>query len=434
MRLSSPLVSTLACLLITAMAPTGPALADATPAPHLVAQADAATVNGTGGAVVPGGPPARVEQATRAPVPAPAPNPAVAETVMARADEQALRAKIGQMLMFGFSGDSPASAAGAERLVASGAIGGVIYFKYNIASLDAAAAINRALRQKAPAGLPPFIAIDQEGGQVQRLTAKMGFPQLPSAEKVVAAMTPPEAEEAYSRMAEGLAEYGFNLNFGPVVDVNVNPDNPVIGKLGRSYGADPDVVTDYAEAFIAAHHKAGVLTAPKHFPGHGSSTKDTHKGFVDITGTWNRDVELLPYRKLIGTPGMIDMVMVGHLTNANSRQDQTADFPATLSKGWIDGELRQGLGYQGVVVTDDMNMGAITKEFGTDTAVVKAVAAGADILLFSAPGKDPPAFARHIADVLIAAAKADPDLATQIERSYGRITALKQKIGPMPGM
>ena len=434
MRLSSPLVSGLACLLFAAMAPAGPALADTTPAPRLVAEADTAAANGASGPVVPEGPPARAEQQTRAPVPAPAPNPAAAGTAMTTADEQALRAKIGQMLMFGFSGDSPATAAGAVRLVASGAIGGVIYFKYNIASLDAVTAINRTLRQKAPAGLPPFIAIDQEGGQVQRLTAALGFPQLPSAAKLAATMTPQEAEKTYFRMAEGLAGYGFNLNFGPVVDVNVNPDNPVIGKLRRSYGADPDIVTDYAEAFIAAHHKAGVLTAPKHFPGHGSSTQDTHKGFVDITGTWNRDVELLPYRKLIGMPGMVDMIMVGHLTNANSTLDQTADYPATLSKGWIDGELRHGLGYQGVVVTDDMNMGAITKEFGMDAAIVKAVAAGADILLFSAPGKDPAAFASHIADVLIAAAKADSDLGSEIARSYDRITALKQKIRPMPGM
>ena len=357
----------------------------------------------------------------------------VAAPVAMSASEAELRKKIGQMIILGFSGDSAETMDATARLIETGAIGGVIYFKSNVGSLEDVRRMNERFRSASP-GLPPFIAVDQEGGLVQRLTEAMGFPDTPSAAKIAATMRPAGAETVYERMAQGLAALGFNLNFGPVVDVDLNSANPVIGKIGRSFGNDPAKVAQYAAAFISAHHKYGILTALKHFPGHGSSAGDTHDGFVDITRTWNRDAELLPYRTLIDKPGMIDMVMVGHLYNAEAHgaQDQSAQYPATLSQRWIEGELRSMLGYSGVVVTDDLNMGAITKEFGTDTAIVKAIDAGGDILLFSDPGKDPAAFARHVADVLVEASRSITYIPIAIEFSYGRITALKQRIGALP--
>lgn len=340
---------------------------------------------------------------------------------------------IGQMILLGFSGDTPAAAAGMASLLERGAIGGVIYFRSNVYSLGDVRGINEVLWAGAR-NLPPLIAIDQEGGWVQRLTKDVGFPELPSAQQVAATRSPAEAEADYYQVAKQLASLGFNLNFGPVVDVNLNPENPVIGRIGRSYSEDPNKVITYAEAFIKAHRKAGMLTSLKHFPGHGSSAGDTHDGFVDITRSWNGDVELLPYQRLMQA-GLVDSVMVGHLYNAGGpRQDLTAKYPASLSQGWIESVLRgrNGLGYQGVVITDDMNMGAITKEFGTDTAIVRAVRAGVDILLFSDPGDDPAGFARHIADLLVAESHAHPEIGINIQLSYGRIERLKSGISSLP--
>src|SRR5690606_10098573 len=168
-------------------------------------------------------------------------------------------------------------------------------------------------------------------------------------------------------MAATLAEAGINLNLAPVVDVNVNPDNPVIGQLERSFSGDPDVVTEQAKAFIEAHHEHGVLCTLKHFPGHGSSEADSHLGFVDVTNLWSRQ-ELEPFRNLIDA-GLADAIMTAHIFNAN----WDSEHPATLSRAVITGILREELGYDGVVITDDMQMGAIRDFYGFEAAVVMSV-------------------------------------------------------------
>src|SRR5690606_35642736 len=152
----------------------------------------------------------------------------------------------------------------------------------------------------------PFIMLDQEGGQVQRLTPSVGFAGTPSARDVARGGIE-AAEAVYADLARRLAREGFNVNFGPVVDLNLNPDNPVIARFGRAYGRDAASVTAFAAAFVAGHHAAGMGTALKHFPGHGSSLADSHHGFVDVTEVWS-PAELEPYRTLIGE-GLADMVM-----------------------------------------------------------------------------------------------------------------------------
>jgi beta-N-acetylhexosaminidase len=174
--------------------------------------------------------------------------------------------------------------------------------------------------------------------------------------------------------------WGFSVNFAPVVDLDLNPDNQVIGKFGRSFGkSGANTVTVYAEQVIAAHHEAGVLTALKHYPGHGSSTADSHEGYVDITRTWS-DIELEPYRQLIGS-GYADFVMVGHLIDTEI--DASGVKPSSLSRVWINDTLRNSLGFKGVVITDDLEMGAIRDHYGLEETVVRAVNAGVDVLLFS---------------------------------------------------
>jgi beta-N-acetylhexosaminidase len=332
----------------------------------------------------------------------------------------------GQMILVGFAGDdaNSKSVVALRDEIAAGLLGGVMYAKPNVASLRGVRAMNTAFLAASP-GLPPFIAVDQEGGLVERLTAEVGFPEVPTAAAVAAADTPQQARALYLKMALGLADLGFTLNLGPVVDLDVNPRNPVIARYDRAFGADPETVTDYAAAFVSAHREAGMLTALKHFPGHGSSTGDSHKGVADITKTW-QPKELEPFRMLIAE-GMTDMVMVGHLYYAPYGEG-ARHLPASLSHQWVDGVLRGQLGWKGAVVSDDLEMGAIHKLFGFREAVVSAVRAGVDVLLFSSTGQPATALADKVRGILVEEARNDPAFRARIEESYGRILALKGRI------
>jgi len=332
----------------------------------------------------------------------------------------------GQMIVVGFQGDSvddPAIKALRDDL-AAGRLGGVMYLKTNVKSLDAVASMNEAFRASS-AALLPFITLDQEGGAVERLTKDVGFTEIPNAAAIAKANTPEQAEAIYSTMAASIAELGFTVNFGPVADINVNPNNQIIAKFGRAFGTDAETVATYDQAFIDAHHKAGLLTALKHFPGHGSSTADSHEGFVDITDTWT-DQELDPYRKLIARD-YADFVMVGHLYHAGYA-DKGTQTPSSLSRQWISGVLRETLGFKGVIISDDLEMGAIREHYDLHDTVTMAVRAGMDVLLFSNTAKYHAGLGKEILDILVTEAKADPDFAAMVEASYDRIVALKARI------
>jgi beta-N-acetylhexosaminidase len=332
----------------------------------------------------------------------------------------------GQMIVVGFEGSSVDT--GSVKAIAAeleaGHLGGVMYLKKNVKSLGAVREMNALFRASSP-NLPPFITLDQEGGAVERLTKDVGFTEIANARAIAARNTPEEAEAVYARMAAGIAELGFSVNFGPVADLDTNPDNQVISRFGRAYSADPAIVTAYDAAFVKAHHAAGLVTSLKHFPGHGSSTADSHEGFVDITETWSVD-ELEPYRALIAD-GLADMVMVGHLYHADYAEGDEQS-PSSLSPRWIDGVLRDELKFDGVVISDDLEMGAIRDHFTLEQTVVKAVRAGMDVLLFSNTAYQRPGLGQEVLDILLREAAADPAFAARIEQSYGRITALKSRI------
>src|SRR5215217_4108767 len=332
----------------------------------------------------------------------------------------------GQMIVVGFDGDA-ASDATVEAMVAelaAGRLGGVMYLKKNVTSLDTVREMNAAFRAASPE-LPPFITLDQEGGAVERLTEDVGFTEIPRASVIAAENDPAGAEAIYEKMAKGIVEVGFTVNFGPVADLNTNSENQVIAKFGRAFGADAETVIAYDRAFIAAHHAVGLATALKHFPGHGSSTADSHEGFVDITKTWD-EAELEPYRVLIGE-GVVDMVMVGHLYHADYA-DSDGETPSSLSSRWIDGVLRTDLGFDGVVISDDLEMGAIRDRFTLEETVVEGVKAGMDILLFSNTGYQRPGLSREVLQILVDEAAADPEFAARIEESYQRIVSLKKSL------
>lgn len=289
----------------------------------------------------------------------------------------------GGILVLGFRGPKLDTANPIVADIRDRHVGGVVLFSYdvpsdspvrNVASPAQLAALCADLRAVAP-GQPLLIAIDEEGGVVDRLGTAHGFPATQSAEAL--GRGPVEGTRTASQaIAATLRDAGINLNFAPVVDVNTNPENPIIGALGRSFSSDPDLVAAHARAFIDGQQERGIITALKHFPGHGSSTGDSHAGLVDVTGTW-ANLELDPYRTLFAQ-GYQDLVMVAHVFNAQI--DDT--YPASLSAATIGGLLRGQLGFEGVVVSDDMGMGAITQEYGQEEAIRLALLAGNDLLVF----------------------------------------------------
>lgn len=340
-----------------------------------------------------------------------------------------LDTKIGQMLMLGFRGmtlspDSPIAADLRDRK-----IGSVVLFQYdselktfvrNIESAAQLRALNESLQ--ALSSIPLLISIDQEGGLISRLNERNGFPATHSqkyyGDKNDAALTRHAAE------TEGklLRDLGINWNLAPVVDVAVNPDNPIIAKFERSFSSDPAIVTAQAAAEIEGYHAARVLTTLKHFPGHGSSTGDSHLGLVDVTTTWQAR-ELEPYRDLIKA-GLADAVMTAHIFNSNL----DPDYPATLSHKIITGILREQLGFDGVVISDDMQMGAIRNEFGYERAVELAINAGVDILAIANNlVYDPEIGAQTMSLIqgLVREGKVSPE---RIDQSYQRIMRFKARI------
>jgi beta-N-acetylhexosaminidase len=347
--------------------------------------------------------------------------------------EARLDAMIGQMIMVGFEGRSehtPDVVAVHDQL-AMGTIGGVVLYPDNIGSPEKLRALITYLRG-AKSWPIPFIAVDQEGGLVQRLTRRTGHGYFPSARSVGAnpsLASPQAAERLYRTMAEELAKAGFNLNFGPVVDLSLNPHNYVIVQRDRSFGADPNTVATLAAAFIRAHRAAGIATVAKHFPGHGSSSSDSHKVLADISNTW-REIEIEPYRTL-AKEGLLDGVMLGHLYHP--RFSDGAKLPASLS-GRAVAALRD-TGFDGVVVSDDMEMGAVSGDYSLDERVVKAVNAGTDLLVFSNVTLHDPELGTKLHAIIADAVRAGRISRSRIERAYGKIMMLKRRIAEhdLPG-
>jgi len=298
--------------------------------------------------------------------------------------QKSLDEKIGSMLMVGFMGTSAPQNSQICRDIKKYDLAGVILFDMNpvnhkqaknISSKSQVAKLTQELQACSKDG-KLLIAVDQEGGRVQRLKSKYGFyGKFPKAKEVI---NYPDAtvKQYYEKMGAELRSVGINYNLAPDVDLAINKRNRVIYKLGRSFGADPKQVVHYASIFMDAMHDNGVLTSLKHFPGHGSSLGDTHKGFVDVTKLW-KPIELEPYRMLAKTQ-TIDTVMVAHVFNA--KLDNR--YPASLSKKVVNGKLRGEFGFNGVVITDDLQMGAINKKYGLRNTLKLAINAGDDILLF----------------------------------------------------
>jgi len=341
--------------------------------------------------------------------------------------------KIGQMIMVGFRGLTVDHQSSVIQDIRQRHIGGVILFDYdvptkspvrNIQSTAQLKALTSALQQAA--SIPLLVAIDEEGGKVNRLKESFGFPPSVS-QQYLGSVNDINVTARYARRtAATLSGLGINLNCTPVVDLNTNPDNPVIGRLERSFSDKPDVVVRQASVMIEAFHECGILSAIKHFPGHGSSTKDTHEEFVDVTATWS-PMELIPF-EAVTKSGMCDLVMTAHTYN------KTLDpqWPATLSPQTLSGILRDRFHYDGVIMSDDMQMKAIRSSYDLKTAVSMALLAGIDILVFA----NNSVYDEDIADCVLSIIRtlvADGSISRErIDQSYRRIMNLKKRLASVP--
>ena len=340
-----------------------------------------------------------------------------------------LREKLGQLLLVGFRGSRPAECSLIFRDIREHGLGGVVLFDQEMAdhsagrrNIESPAQVEELVAAlQAQARTPLLVAIDQEGGRVNRLKSSYGFPESISHEELGRLDQPAETLRHAAATAKTLASLGINWNLAPVVDLDANPRNPIIKGKGRSFSADPETVAGHAEQFVRAHRAHGVLTCAKHFPGHGSAAGDTHLGLVDVTHTWH-ERELLPFQRLIAG-GLCDAIMTAHVFNARLDPDR----PATLSRAVITGLLRERLGFQGVIVSDDMEMKAISSQYGLENSVPAALEAGLDVLCFGNNLTYDPDIAPKAIAILERAVQSGRISEARIDESFQRVLALKCK-------
>jgi beta-N-acetylhexosaminidase len=336
--------------------------------------------------------------------------------------QDSLDLKIGQMILIGF----PKAEIDYTVLdeIRKGKAGAIILFEKNIprspAAFTALKKIIWTYQQAAP--LPLLVTIDQEGGRVNRLKDRYGFPRTITAWEMGRSA---DSTAFYAQaIAATLAGLGINVNLAPCVDLGTNPANPVIYGFGRAFSAHPDTVAQRAYEFIKAHRRMQVLTVLKHFPGHGSSLADSHYGMADVSKTWS-EAELIPYRQLL-RQGMVDAIMTAHIVN---RKLDPAGLPGTLSSRMIDSLLRKQMGFNGVVFSDDMQMQAITRHYGLEEAIRLAINAGVDILCFSNNIQGSEARTVDVVHRIIRNFVDNGTISRQrIDESYRRIMHLKNRL------
>jgi Glycosyl hydrolase family 3 N terminal domain. len=335
------------------------------------------------------------------------------------ADEQvgqmSLEEKIGQMVFAGFEGQSMSDEV--KHLIKDLKVGGIILYKENLSGTEQSIRlINRIKLENLQNPIPLFFGIDQEGGAISRLPG--GLLQLPANREIGLRNDPNLSRQIGKILALELKSFGMNINFAPVLDVVSNPNNRVIGE--RSLGSDPHLVAELGTAIMKGMQDEGAIPVVKHFPGHGDTETDSHLELPVIHKSYQdlNSLEFIPFRKVIEEKA--DCVMVAHIL-----LPEIAPEPASLSDKIINGILRKDLGFDGVVISDDLTMGAITRQYSVSQAAVKAVQAGTDIVLVAHGSENVEA----TVDALLSAVRSGEIPEEQINTSVRRILRLKEKYG-----
>jgi beta-N-acetylhexosaminidase len=333
--------------------------------------------------------------------------------------------KVGQLLFLGFGGTRVDDRS--RRLLAEKRPGGLALFARNIVDREQVRALTRSLGQAMAQGgeVPPFLAVDQEGGNVMRLKERTSL--LPSAMALGATRSPALAEAAGRAVGQDLRAHGLNMNFAPVLDVNNNPGNPVIGV--RSFGEKPELVTELGSAFIAGLRAMGVAAVAKHFPGHGDTVTDSHFQLPVVEADRARldALELTPFRRAAAEG--LSAVMTAHL--ALPRVTEEPGLPASLSRRVLVDILRREMRFPGLILTDGLEMEAVAKGWGAGQAAVRAIQNGADMVMVLW-------FAERRAEVhraLLAAARSGVIPVTRLDDAVLRVLGEKARLGllgPIP--
>jgi beta-N-acetylhexosaminidase len=296
------------------------------------------------------------------------------------------------MLIMGFNGCSIDDNSPIAQWLSTDGLGGVLVFDKDVSTglygknLKTQTQIKTLINQlnhyasntySNGQNLPLLTAIDYEGGAVDRLSKIEGCSRTLNAVEL-AHLSDLELVEALNHMASTLKYLGFNLNFAPVVDLNLKEQQGIIGKLKRSFSDNPEVVLRVAQQFVSVFNSYGIACAYKHFPGHGSASGDTHEGFVDVTNTFHQ-TELTPYRTLLHEENKSVMVMTAHVIN---RHLDNQGLPATLSHEILTKLLRETMGFDGIIISDDLQMHAISHHYSLEEALRLTINAGADMLIF----------------------------------------------------
>ena len=347
---------------------------------------------------------------------------ALVRQVMAR---MTLEEKVAQMFfvtpeqLTGVTGYATVAGDTTRQAFASIPVGGIIYFAGNLQSADQVKALLSGMQNISVTrlGVPVFLGVDEEGGTVARIsgTGKFGIAAIPNMSAVGAAGDPEQARAIGKQIGGYLAELGFNVDFAPDTDVLSNPANTVVKY--RSFGADGDLVATFARAYTEGLQSAGVRGCYKHFPGHGATAEDSHEGFAvsprTKDGLWENDLKPFADGVRFGVP----FIMSGHISLPNAVKE---NVPASLSYEMVTGLLRSEMRYGGIIITDALNMGAITQNFGQAEAAVMAVKAGNDMLL--CPPDLPAAY-----NAVLSAVRSGEIGTDRIDQSVERILREKMK-------
>ncbi len=310
------------------------------------------------------------------------------EKVQAKLSSMSLEEKVAQLFLI-----TPEALTGAGTVTQAGEatkaaleqypVGGLIYFQGNIVSEQQVTDMIAKQQQfsQERIGLPLLISVDEEGGQVTRVAscANVDVPKFEDTAQIGASGDSSRAHASGQAIGSYLSRMGFNLDFAPVADTLTNPDNTVVKR--RSYGSDPQTVAEMAAQNLKGLESQGVYGCIKHFPGHGATLGDTHNGYAYTDKSWEdlKASDLIPFQRCVAEG--VSFVMVGHISLPQAIGD---DVPASCSQTAIQGYLRGELGYQGIVLTDALNMGAIVDQYSSAQAAIKAFQAGSDMLLMPA--------------------------------------------------
>ncbi len=327
----------------------------------------------------------------------------------------------GQLLVVGFDGPSVP-----DRLRAhleAGLRGGVILFARNLTDPSGAWELCRQVLELTPSEIPPLLGVDQEGGRVRRFGAPVL--RLPSARSLGATNAPELVYRAASLLARQLGAIGLSCDFAPVLDVDTRPDSPVIGD--RSFSGDPLKVAQFGLAFAKGLQDQGLMACGKHFPGHGDTELDSHVAVPVVKHDWDRlsRIELLPFRE--AAAARVAGFMTAHVSFPSL---DASGVVATLSSSICTTLLRQQLGFEGVLFSDDLEMRAVLGDRRIEDVAVEAVRAGCDALLVC----HDPDRADAALDALVASAEQDPDLSMRILDAAYRFIAARRRFRPRPAL